>query len=110
MPPVMRIFLTVLFIAFIGAALTVAWFFGGLGVDQFIYLATLIIGWTAWTLAIAVLYRLLEKLFPNVLCAPLVDEPSGAGPAEPRPTGTFEDVRQAEALRDAAAVHDGHRT
>jgi hypothetical protein len=46
----------------------------GLGtVDQFIYVGKMIVGWTLWTVILAVLYAGLERLFPNFLCAPHQD-------------------------------------
>jgi len=72
-----------LLIALILAGLGVAYRFGNLGLDQFIYLANLIGGWTAWTVAVAIVYAGLEKLFPNLLCAPPEDPPPATPPGQP---------------------------
>jgi hypothetical protein len=65
----------VVFSTFIAAALVVAWKFGGLGIDQFVALFKMLIGWTLWTAAIAIAYAGLERFFPGVLCARATDEP-----------------------------------
>jgi hypothetical protein len=68
-----------LLIALILAGLAVAYRFGNLGLDQLIYVGNLIGGWALWVIAVAILYAGLEKLFPNLLCAP----PSDESPAPP---------------------------
>ncbi len=54
-------------------ALAAAWSFGFVAPEQFAYLGNMIVGWTAWTCFVAVLYAGLEKLFPNLLCSPHQD-------------------------------------
>jgi hypothetical protein len=68
----------VLLILLIAGGLATAYRFGMLTPEQFIYVGKLIVGWTAWTVVIAVLYGLLEKLFPKFLCSAHED---GAPPA-----------------------------
>ena len=51
-------------------ALAAAWMFGFVAAEQFSYLGNMIVGWTAWTCFVAVVYAGLEKLFPNLLCSP----------------------------------------
>ena len=72
--------MTLLLVAFIVAALVVLWKFGGLGLDQLVYVGNIILGWTLWTAGVAIAYAALEKLFPNVLCAPSDD--ASAPPAD----------------------------
>ena len=69
-----------LLIALILAGLAVAYRFGNLGVDQVIYLANLIGGWTAWVVVVAIAYAGLEKLFPKLLCSPPEDQPAATPP------------------------------
>jgi hypothetical protein len=64
MSKTMRMVLVVL----IALALLIAWKFGRLGAEQMIYLGKMTAGWLAWTVAVAAVYRVLEKLFPHVLC------------------------------------------
>ncbi len=75
--------MTLLLVAFITAALVVAWKFGGLGIDQMAYLGNMVVGWSLWTLGVAIAYAGLEKLFPSVLCPPPADDAS-----VPRADGT----------------------
>ena len=51
-------------------ALAAAWMSGFVAAEQFAYLGNMIVGWTAWTCFVAVVYAGLEKLFPNLLCSP----------------------------------------
>jgi hypothetical protein len=46
--------------------------------EQILYLVKMVLGWTAWTCLVALVYTGLEKLFPRILCAP---------PAEDSPPG-----------------------
>jgi hypothetical protein len=68
--------MTLLFVAFIAAALVVAWKFGGLGIEQISYLGNMVVGWTLWTVGVAIVYAGLEKLFPSVLCPPPTEDAS----------------------------------
>ena len=43
--------------------------------EQTLYLAQMVLGWTAWTCLVAFAYAGLEKLFPDILCAPHVEDP-----------------------------------
>jgi hypothetical protein len=73
MSKTMRMALVVL----IALALLIAWKFGRLGAEQMIYLGKMPAGWLAWTVAVATVYRILEKLIPQVLC-PLPTEEAPA--------------------------------
>jgi hypothetical protein len=64
-----RIIGGVLTVVLVVAFLVTAYGFGFLGWEQVAYVGELIVGWTAYTIVIALLYAGLEKLFPNVLCA-----------------------------------------
>jgi len=67
-----------LLILLITGGLATAYRFGMLTPEQFLYVGKLIVGWTAWTAAVAVLYGLLEKLFPGFLCSAHEDGPPPA--------------------------------
>lgn len=62
-----------LLIVLIAGGLATAYRFGMLTPEQFIYVGKLIVGWTAWTVVVAVIYAGLERLFPNFLCSPHED-------------------------------------
>ena len=68
--------MALLLIAFIAAALAVAWKFGGLGTDQIVYLGNMVVGWSLWTGGVAIAYAGLEKLLPSVLCPPPTEDAS----------------------------------
>ena len=69
-----RIFLIALFVL-LAAGGAVAWSFGFLQLEQFVYLVKMIVGWTAWTVFVAVVYAGCERLFPNLLCPPAPRDP-----------------------------------
>lgn len=62
-----------LLILLVAGGIATAYRFGMLTQEQFIYVGKLIVGWTAWTAVLAVIYAGLEKVFPNFLCAPHED-------------------------------------
>jgi hypothetical protein len=68
-----KIFLAALFVL-LAAGVTMAAAFGFLQLEQLVYLLKMIVGWTAWTCAVAVIYAGCERLFPNVLCPPAAKE------------------------------------
>jgi hypothetical protein len=43
--------------------------------EQILYLVQMVLGWTAWTCLVALAYAGLEKLFPDILCAPHAEDP-----------------------------------
>jgi hypothetical protein len=67
-----KAFLTAFFIL-LAIAAAIAMALGYIQIGQILYVAKLIAGWTAWTCAVALIYAGLEKLFPDVLCAPAED-------------------------------------
>jgi len=68
-----RIFLAALLVL-LAAGAAVAWTFGFLQFEQLIYLVKMIVGWTAWTVFVAVVYAGCERLFPNLLCPPVAGD------------------------------------
>ena len=64
-----RIFLVALSLL-LAAGIAVAAKFGFLQLDQLVYLVKMVVGWTAWTCVVAMIYARCENLFPNVLRPP----------------------------------------
>jgi hypothetical protein len=68
-----KIFLAALF-ALLTAGAAMAAAFGFLQLEQLVYLVKMIVGWTAWTCLVALIYAGCERLLPNVLCPPAARE------------------------------------
>jgi hypothetical protein len=58
-----------------GASVAGAWQMGYVGGDQIVHVANMLLGWTAWTILIAVAYAGLERLFPDLLRSSHTENP-----------------------------------
>jgi len=63
----------IVLVAVIAVAPLVAWKFGHLGAEQILYFGKMVAGWFAWTVAVSVVYWVLEALFPFLVARSSTD-------------------------------------
>jgi len=62
-------------VAVVALAPLIAWKFGHFGAEQMLYFGKMVAGWFAWTVAVSVVYWVLEALFPFLLHRSPADDP-----------------------------------
>ena len=72
--PVFTRFRTLFSIVYVGVvAVSINWILGYVTTEQIIYFIKMAIGWTLWVFLVAIIYFVLEKMFPKLLCSQIAD-------------------------------------